>query len=91
MEVETVETLLAVVAGGLVIPLIGGLKATALTNYVRPEFLKFIILALAAWGLMAWLYPDAPIVVQQIIDLALKATGAGTVLYGTKKALTKKS
>lgn len=89
MDVETIATLLAVIGGGLIIPLIGGLKATAITNYVRPEFLKVVLLTLTAWGLSAWLMPE--LTASEIIQLGLAATGAGTVLYGTKKALTKKS
>lgn len=87
MEVETIQMLLAAIAGGLVIPLVGALKATALTNYVRPEFLKAAILTLVAWGLSAWLMPE--LAMSEIIQLGLAATGAGTVLYGAKKAVTK--
>ena len=84
-----IQTLLAVIAGGLVIPLVGGLKATGVSNYVKPEFLKFALLTLAAWGLSAWLMPE--LTTSEIIQLGLAATGAGTVLYGGKKLLTNKS
>ena len=89
MDIETLQTLLAIVAGGVVIPVVGMLKMTKITLFVRPEFLKFGLLALTAWGLIAWLYPDVPTDIKQIIDLALQATGAGTILYGAKKAVTK--
>lgn len=85
MDVEqgTLLTILAVVVGGVIIPIVNGIKKTVVVNWVKPEFITFILAAGAAYGLTAWLEPGTPIM--DVLQLALATTGVTSIAYRTVK------
>jgi hypothetical protein len=88
VETETLNQLLMAIVAGLIIPIVNGLRATSITNYVRPEFLVGLLALAAAWGLTAWLAPSTP--PEEWIVLGLAATGATNIIHGGVKLRRKK-
>lgn len=84
---ETLQIIAAAVVGGLIVPIVGALKMTVIVKYVKPEFLTLTLAALAVWGLAAWQAPE--LTANDIILLAMAATGTGSIVYGTKKIAKK--
>ena len=85
---ETLTTLLAIVVGGVVIPIVGVIKKTVVVNYIRPEFLTAILAIVAAYGLSLWLVPG--ITIDDLIRLALASVGGTSLIYGTTKIVNGK-
>ncbi len=88
MELETLQTAVAFIVGGLVIPLVGAIKQTIIVNYVRPEFLTALLAIGITAGLGTWLAPELSI--NEIIRLGLAAVGGTSIIYGGKKVIVKK-
>jgi len=84
---DTIETLLPVIMGGAIWPIVGLLKITKIP--IRPEFLALVLAIAAAWGLTIWLAPGTEW--SAIINMALAAVGTSTVLVAGKKSAVSKN
>ena len=89
LEQGTIVTLLSIVVGGVIVPVVGGLKKTVIVNWIKPEFITFVLAGLSAWGLLVWLDPvqliTPMLAATKILTLALATTGATSLVYRTVK------
>ena len=84
MDQETLNTLIALLGGGLILPIIGVLKkqttGTVMEDYVRWELVTGILLLGLTWGVCHFLAPTMTIA--EVVKLGLTATGAASMVYG---------
>lgn len=76
--------LLPFIIGGLIMPIVEGLKKTVLVNWVRPEFLTGSLAIAIAFAIEA--IAQSGIDPSEIVKNAFVSVGVATTMFGSHKA-----
>lgn len=80
MDQTVLQTIIAAIAGGIIIPVVDQLKKFGFSDWIRPEFLTGLLLFGATWAVCHFF---APLMTWgEIVQIALSATGGASIIYG---------